>query len=78
MHASYQLMMPRLIDADVLATEPALLLAGFEPLSVVPIPSNMSHPTRAGREWLGRWRLQRPQQEQQQSERHMHGCELRI
>ncbi|GBF87306.1 thiol methyltransferase [Raphidocelis subcapitata] len=33
-----------------------LLPAGFELLSLDPIPDHLSHPRRVGREWLGRWR----------------------
>jgi hypothetical protein len=29
---------------------------GFERLELEPVPTRLSHPARAGREWLGRWR----------------------
>jgi hypothetical protein len=34
----------------------ALLAPFFERVSLSPVPPNLSHPSRAGREWLGRWR----------------------
>jgi len=33
-----------------------LLLPGFEPVVLEPVPAHLSHKPRAGREWLGRWR----------------------
>ncbi|GBF92003.1 thiol methyltransferase [Raphidocelis subcapitata] len=36
--------------------ESLLTAAGFECLELEPVPTHLSHPARAGREWLGRWR----------------------
>lgn len=34
----------------------ALLAPHFERVALAPVPAALSHPSRAGREWLGRWR----------------------
>jgi hypothetical protein len=36
--------------------EDLLLPAGFECIELKQVPDSLSHPARAGREWLGRWR----------------------
>lgn len=37
-----------------------LTAVGFENVHLEPVPHELSHPARAGREWLGRWRAPGP------------------